>query len=176
MRNVQSVLILETDRLRLRSLAPDDDAEFVLKLLNEPSFIRNIGDRGVRTLEDARAYILNGPVASYERHGFGLWLIELKETCAPAGVCGLLKRDALEDVDIGYSLVPEYWSRGYAFEAASAVLAHARARLGLRRVVAITDAENQSSIRLLEKLGFRYERMLRMPDDASELKLFASDV
>jgi RimJ/RimL family protein N-acetyltransferase len=170
------MLILETERLRLRTLAPDDDAEFVLRLLNEPSFIRNIGDRGVRTLDDARAYILNGPVASYEKHGFGLWLMELKETCAPAGVCGLLKRDALEDVDIGYALVPEHWSRGYASEAASAVLAYARERLGLRRVVAITDAGNQSSIRLLEKLGFRYERMFSLPGDTSEVKLFASDV
>jgi ribosomal-protein-alanine N-acetyltransferase len=169
------MLILETERLRLRQLAPDGDAEFVLRLLNEPSFIRNIGDRGVRTLDDARAYISNGPVASYEKHGFGLWLIELKETCAPAGICGLLKRDALEDVDIGYSLVPEYWSRGYALEAASAVLAYARERLGLRRVVAITDAENQSSIRLLEKLGFSFERMVRLPGDAAELKLFSSE-
>jgi ribosomal-protein-alanine N-acetyltransferase len=168
-------MILETDRLRLRELTPDD-AEFMLRLLNEPSFIRNIGDRGVRTLEDARAYILNGPVASYERHGFGLWLIELKESGAPAGVCGLLKRDALEDVDLGYALVPEHWSRGYASEAASAVMSYAAERLGLRRVVAITDAGNQSSVRLLEKLGFRYERMVRMPGDDAELKLFASDV
>lgn len=169
-------VILETDRLRLRTLTPDGDAEFVLRLLNEPSFIQNIGDRGVRTLEGARAYILNGPVASYEKHGFGLWLIELKESGAAAGICGLLKRDALEDVDIGYALVPEHCSRGYAFEAGSAVMSYARERLGLKRVVAITDVENQSSIRLLEKLGFVYERLIKLPDDASELKLFASDV
>jgi RimJ/RimL family protein N-acetyltransferase len=168
-------MILETERLGLRELAPDD-AEFMLRLLNEPSFIQNIGDRGVRTLEDARAYILNGPVASYAKHGFGLWLIELKESGAHAGVCGLLKRDALEDVDLGYALVPEHWSRGYASEAASAVMTYAGERLGLRRVVAITDVGNQSSIRLLEKLGFRYEKMIRLPDDGAELKLFASDV
>jgi RimJ/RimL family protein N-acetyltransferase len=170
------MLILETDRLRLRTLAPDDDAEFMLGLLNEPSFIQNIGDRGVRNVEDARAYILNGPVASYEKHGFGLWLIELKESGAPAGVCGLLKRDALEDVDLGYALVPEHWSRGYASEAAAAVMSYAAEGLGLNRVVAITDAGNQGSIRLLEKLGFRYERMVGLPGDSSEVKLFASDV
>jgi RimJ/RimL family protein N-acetyltransferase len=169
------VVILETDRLRLRTLTPDD-AEFMLRLLNEPSFIQNIGDRGVRTLEAARSYILNGPVASYEKNGFGLWLIELKDSSEPAGICGLLKRDALEDVDLGYALVPEYWSKGYALEASSAVMAYAGERLGLKRVVAITDVENQSSIRLLEKLGFKYQMMVKLSDDASDLKLFASDV
>jgi RimJ/RimL family protein N-acetyltransferase len=170
-----SVLVLETERLRLRRLAPDD-AEFILRLLNEPSFIQNIGDRGVRTLDGALSYISSGPVASYEKHGFGLLLVELKESGAAAGICGLLKRDALEDPDIGYALLPEYWSMGYALEAASAVMAYAGERLGLKRVVAITDAGNQSSIRLLEKIGFRFERMLSLPGDASELKLFASDV
>jgi ribosomal-protein-alanine N-acetyltransferase len=169
------VVILETDRLRLRRLSTDD-AGFILRLLNEPSFIQNIGDRGVRTLDDARSYISSGPVASYEKHGFGLWLVEVKESGTPAGICGLLKRDALEDPDLGYALLPEYWSRGYALEASSAVMAYAVERLGLRRVVAITDAGNQSSIRLLEKIGFRYERMINLSDDASELKLFASDV
>ena len=167
-------MILETDRLRLRELTPGD-AEFMLGLLNEPSFIQNIGDRGVRTLEGARTYILDGPVASYEKHGFGLWLVETKESGTPIGICGLLKRDALEDADIGYALLPQHWSKGYALESASAVLSYAREKLGLRRVVAITDARNQSSIRLLEKIGFRYERMIKLSEDAPELKLFASD-
>jgi ribosomal-protein-alanine N-acetyltransferase len=166
---------LETERLRLRELS-QDDAEFMLRLLNEPSFIQNIGDRGVRTLDDARAYILGGPVASYERHGFGLWLVEEKDSGAPAGICGLLKRDALEDVDIGYALVPEHWSKGYALESASAVVAYARDELGLRRVVAITDVDNQRSCGLLERLGFRHERMIRLSGDAQELKLFAADL
>jgi RimJ/RimL family protein N-acetyltransferase len=169
------VLILETDRLRLRTLTPDD-AEFMLGLLNEPSFIRNIGDRGVRTLEDARSYILNGPVASYERHGFGLWLVEVKESGAPAGICGLLKRDAMDDTELGYALMPEYWSKGYALESASAVMAYASEELGLKRVAAITDVDNQSSIRLLEKIGFKYEGMIRLSDDAPEIKLFASEL
>jgi RimJ/RimL family protein N-acetyltransferase len=166
------MFILETDRLRLRRLSVDD-AEFTLRLLNEPSFIQNIGDRGVRSIEDARAYILKGPVASYEKFGFGLWLIEEKGTGAPVGICGLLKRDVLEDVDIGYALLPEFWSRGYAFESASAVMSYARERLGSNRVLAVVNADNQSSIRLLEKMGFHYDRMIRLSDDAPEIKLFA---
>lgn len=169
------MLILETDRLRLRKLTPDD-AEFMLRLLNEPSFIRNIGDRGVRTLDDARSYIVNGPVASYERHGFGLWLVEVKDSGAPIGICGLLKRDAMDDTELGYALTPQYWSKGYALESASAVMAYASEELGLKRVAAITDAGNESSIRVLEKIGFKYERMIRLSDDASELKLFASEL
>src|SRR5205809_1402527 len=105
-------MILETDRLQLRLLSVDD-AEFILRLLNEPSFIQNIGDRGVRTLDDARAYITNGPIASYEKHGFGLLLVQLKTTGTPIGICGLLKRDALPEPDIGYALLPEFWSNGY---------------------------------------------------------------
>jgi RimJ/RimL family protein N-acetyltransferase len=167
--------IIETDRLRLRRLTPDD-AEFVLRLLNEPSFIRNIGDRGVRTVEGARSYILNGPVASYEKHGFGLWLVEIKDSGEPVGICGLLKRDTLDNVDLGYALMPEHWSRGYALESASAVMAYAGDGLGLKRVVAIVDAVNQSSIRLLERIGFKYERMIKLPPDTAELKLFAHEV
>ncbi|HZS08031.1 MAG TPA: GNAT family N-acetyltransferase [Blastocatellia bacterium] len=167
-------MIPETDRLRLRRLSVDD-ADFILRLLNEPSFLEYIGDKGVRTMDDARSYILNGPVASYEKHGFGLWLVELKESGASAGLCGLLKRDVLEDVDLGYAFLPEFWSRGYALEAASAVLSWARGTLGLRRVVAVTNVDNQSSIRLLEKIGFEYERMVRLSDGAPEVKLFASD-
>jgi ribosomal-protein-alanine N-acetyltransferase len=169
------VLILDTDRLRLRTLTTDE-AEFMLGLLNEPSFIQNIGDRGVRTVDNARSYILNGPVASYEKHGFGLWLVEVKESGAPIGICGLLKRDALDDTELGYALMPEYWSKGYALESASAVMAYAREELGLRRVAAITDAGNESSIRLLEKIGFKYEGMIRLSEDAPELKLFASEL
>jgi ribosomal-protein-alanine N-acetyltransferase len=169
------VTVLETDRLRLRRLT-HDDAAFMLRLLNEPSFIRNIGDRGVRTLDEARAYISNGPVASYEKHGFGMLLVELKDAGEPAGICGLLKRDALDDADLGYALLPEFWSKGYALEAASAVVADARERLGLRRVAAIVDSGNQSSIRLLERIGFKYECMIRLSDDAPELKLFAAEL
>jgi ribosomal-protein-alanine N-acetyltransferase len=165
--------VLETSRLRLRLISADD-AAFILRLLNEQSFIQNIGDRNVRTLEDARAYILKGPIASYEKHGFGLWLLETRETGERIGICGLLKRDVLPDVDIGYALVPEFWSKGYAMESASAVLSYASGALGLKRVVAVVNANNQSSIRLLEKMGFAFEQMVRLAEDAPEIKLYAS--
>lgn len=161
--------------MRLRRLSVDD-ADFILKLLNEPSFIENIGDRGVRTIEDARAYVLNGPVASYEKHGFGLWMVEAKQSGARIGICGLLKREVLEDVDIGYALLPEFWSRGYALESASAVLSYARDALGLKRVLAVVSPDNQSSIRLLEKIGFEFEKMVSLSENAAEIKLFAVNV
>ena len=110
------MVVFETDRLVLRRLTVED-APFILRLLNEPSFIQHIGDRGVRNVADAQQYILSGPIASYERHGFGLFLVELRETRAPIGICGLLKRDALDDVDVGFAFVPESWSKGYAYEA-----------------------------------------------------------
>jgi len=167
-------MILETDRLQLRMLSVDD-AEFILRLLNEPSFIQNIGDRGVRTIDNARAYILKGPIASYEKFGFGLWMVETRSAAAPIGICGLLKRDVLEDVDIGYALLPEFWSQGYALESASAVMSYASAKLGLKRIVAVTNPDNKSSIRLLEKMGFKYERMVQLSQDAPEIKLFAAE-
>jgi RimJ/RimL family protein N-acetyltransferase len=165
-------MIIETERLQLRRLSTDD-AEFILRLLNEPSFIQNIADRGVRTVDDARGYIVKGPITSYEKFGFGLWMIETKSPIAPIGICGLLKREVLDDVDIGYALLPEFWSQGYALESASAVLSYASERLGLKRVVAVTNSDNQSSIRLLEKIGFKYERMVRLSEDGAEIKLFA---
>jgi RimJ/RimL family protein N-acetyltransferase len=163
--------VLETRRLLLRWITTDD-APFVLELLNEPSFLRYIGDKGVRTLDDARNYILTGPVASYQRYGFGLYLVLLKEGEVPIGMCGLLKRDTLPDVDVGYALRPAYWSRGYAFEAASATLAHGREAFGLRRIVAITSPDNASSKALLEKLGMRYEETLSLSADR-DTDLFA---
>jgi len=168
-------MIIQTDRLNLRMLSVDD-AEFVLRLLNEPSFIQNIGDRGVRTLDDALGYLVRGPFASYEKFSFGLWMVETRSETTPIGICGLLKRDVLEDVDIGYALLPEFWSQGYALESASAVLSYASEELGLKRVVAVTNSDNKSSIRLLEKMGFKYERMVRLSEDAPEIKLFAVEV
>lgn len=165
--------VLETERLRLRHFSLDD-VPFILKLLNDPSFIENIGDKGVRTLEDARAYIHSGPAASYEKFGFGLWLVELKDSTDSIGMCGLLKREILDDVDIGYAFLPEFWSQGYALESTAAVLSYAKRQFGLSRVVAVVNAENESSIRLLRKLGFEYERMIRLKSDEPEIKLFGS--
>lgn len=171
----ECVVVLETQRLRLRQLCIID-APFILRLLNEPSFIQNIGDKGVRTLEAASSYILDGPVANYRKLGFGQYLIELQEGSSekiPIGMCGLLKRDTLKDVDVGYALLPEFWSRGYAREAVLGVLAYANKTLGLRRVVAITNADNGSSIGLLKKLGFQFEKTVRIAEASNEVQLYA---
>lgn len=167
--------VLETDRLVLRWLAVEN-AAFILQLLNEPSFLHFIGDKGVRTIDDARDYILNGPVRSYERFGFGLYLTELKETRVPIGICGLLKRESLEDVDVGFAFLPQFWQQGYAFESASAVMAYGRDVLGLDRIVAITSPDNDASIKVLGKLGLRFERITKLSEDASEIELFTPDV
>lgn len=167
--------VLETERLALRRLSAGD-AAFIIELLNQPSFIKNIGDRGVRTNEDAVRYIQNGPVASYERFGFGLYLVELKDTAIPIGICGLLKRETLQDVDVGFAFLPQFWSRGYAVESASAVLKHGRNVLGIGRVVAITAPENHGSIKVLEKIGLKFERLMKLSEGEPEIKLFASDV
>lgn len=167
--------VLETARLNLRRLSVDD-AAFIFELLNEPSFIRNIGDRGVRTIEDARKYILEGPVASYERLGFGLYCVELKESGASIGMCGLVKREAIPDVEVGYAFLPRFWSKGYALEAALAIKSYGLEVLGLKRLVAITHPDNAGSIRVLEKIGLMYERMVRLPGDNEEIKLYALEV
>jgi RimJ/RimL family protein N-acetyltransferase len=159
---------VETERLSLREFNVED-AYFVVSLLNEPSFLRFIGDKNVRNLDDALQYILNGPIASYERNGFGLYVVELKDTHVPAGMCGLLKREDLPDPDIGFAFLPYFWNKGFAFEAATAVLKDARERFKFDRILAIVNADNEASIRLLERLGFSFERM---KDDA---KLFAID-
>ena len=166
------MVVFETDRLVLRRLTVDD-SPFILRLLNEPSFLQHIGDRGVRNVADAKQYILSGPVASYDRHGFGLFLVELKESRTPIGICGLLKRDALDDVDLGFAFVPESWSKGYAFESTTATLAYAHDAQHLKRVVAITSPDNVASINLLVKLGFYFDRMVLMPGEKTEVKLFA---
>lgn len=166
--------ILETERLLLREIT-EGDAEFILELLNEPGWIQNIGDRGVRTIEDARAYIVEKLVAGYERNGFGLYLVELKETGASAGMCGLVKRDSLEDVDIGFAFLERFWSKGYAFESASAIMDYAQTQVGLKRIVAIVSPDNRGSIKVLEKIGMHFERMIKMPGDDDEIKFFARD-
>jgi RimJ/RimL family protein N-acetyltransferase len=151
-----------------------EDAEFIHGLVNDPEFLRFIGDKGVRTVEDARQYLLTGPLASYDRHGFGLWMVELEPSAAPVGMCGLLKRDTLPDADIGFAFLPEYRSRGYALESASAVLQYSKAVLGLSRIVAIVNRGNERSIRILEKIGMTFERMVRLSEEEPEIMLFAS--
>jgi ribosomal-protein-alanine N-acetyltransferase len=173
-----NVSVIQTPRLNLRELAPGD-AEFILELLNEAGFIRFIGDKGVRTLHDAREYIRQGPADSYARNGFGLYAVCLREAVhdsapagTPLGICGLVKREGLKDPDVGFAFLSRFWSRGYAVESATAVLAHAREVLGLVRIVAITSLDNLQSIAVLEKIGFKFERTIRRVDHSPELKLF----
>ncbi|MEH7744320.1 GNAT family N-acetyltransferase [Neobacillus drentensis] len=164
--------VMETDRLVLRWLTPDD-AEFILELLNDPSWVRFIGDRRVRTLDDARNYIVTGPMEMYSRLGFGLFLTELKdEARTPIGICGLIKRDGLEDVDLGFAFLSRFQGKGYGFEAAAASLEYARDGLDLKRIVAITSKDNVGSARVLEKIGMKFEGMIKLPHDVEELRLF----
>lgn len=163
--------VVETDRLVLRWLELQD-APFILGLLNEPSFIQNIGDRGVRTFDDARRYIEQGAMASYRDNGFGLYMVERREDGAQLGMCGLVKRPVLEDPDVGFAFLPAYWSQGYAFEAARAVMAHAREQLALVRVVAIVSPGNEPSIRLLRKLGLEFQRMMELPPSGDTVAVY----
>lgn len=164
--------IIETERLFIRHLSADD-APFILELLNEPSFIENIADRGVRTLDDARAYIADGPAASYERNGFGLFGVERKQSGELIGMCGLIRRDFWDEVDLGYAPLPRFWGQGYAREAAAAMLDYGHKNFGLNRIVAITSPDNDDSIRVLESIGFQFERIIPFPDDNNPVKLFA---
>lgn len=167
--------IVETERLVVRRLS-SDDAGFILDLLNQPSFLRYIGDKGVRNTDDALRYIQTGPQASYERFGFGLYLVELKESGAAIGICGLIKRDSLPDVDVGFAFLPDYWSQGYAFESTSAVMTYGREVLGLKRILAITSLDNAASIRLLEKVGLKFEGLIKLAENQPEVRLFGSTV
>jgi RimJ/RimL family protein N-acetyltransferase len=167
--------ILETERLIISELTTDD-GEFILELLNDPSFIRYIGDKGVKSVEGARRYILTGPVESYKQNGFGLYLVKLKGEEKSIGICGLVKRQALPDADIGFAFLPSYRSKGYAYEAAAAILDYAQAKLGLERVLGITLPENSSSIKLLRKIGLRYDGMVRLIEEEREVMLFTTDL
>lgn len=167
--------VLETERLALRRFAVNDDA-FILELLNDPAWLRFIGDKGVKTLADARDYLLKGPIDMYERYGFGAYLVVRGADTAPMGLCGLIKRDALPDVDLGFAFLPPYRGMGYAYEAASAVMAYGRKAFGLNRIVAITSPENVVSARLLERLGFVFESVIRLGEGGPEVRLFAAAV
>jgi RimJ/RimL family protein N-acetyltransferase len=162
------MLALETERLLLRALTIDD-APFILTLLNEPSFLRFIGDKNVRSLEDARQYLLTGPIASYNRNGFGLLAVVLKDSNTPIGMCGLLKREDLPDPDIGFAYLPDFWRKGFGLEAATAVMNDARETLKLDRILAIVNPDNDASIKLLQRLGMSYER------SRDDVKVFGID-
>lgn len=164
--------VLETSRLNLRHLSTDD-AAFMLSLLNDPGWLRFIGDRGVRNLDDARLYILQGAMENYARLGFGFYLVELRATGVAIGMCGLAQREYLESPDLGFAFLPEYCGQGYALEAARAVLQYAQTQLQLSRVLATTRLDNLRSSALLEKAGMHLEQIIVHPDGDRELKLFA---
>ena len=164
-------MIVETERLIVRELTLAD-APFILELLNEPAFHQYIGDKGVRDIAGAEKYLRDGPLAMYKRHGFGLWLVTLKGSGEPVGISGLLQRDYLPKPDLGFALLHRHTGQGYAHESAVAVLRHGRETLQLPRILAITAAENAASIGLLQKLGFRFQRMIDLPGFAMPSRLF----
>ena len=168
-----SMKILETERLILREVDKDDDA-FMLDLLNQPSFIKYIGDRNVRNLEQSRDFIENRYRASYRDNGFGLYAVELKENQTPIGICGFVRRDTLPDADIGFAFLPQFERKGYAFESAAAIMDYGRKVLGLKRVLAITSVDNESSGKLLGRLGFKFDGIVTLGNDTEEIKLFSS--
>jgi len=163
--------VLATERLILRRVTTDD-AEVILELLNEPAFIRYVADREVRTTAQAAEFIVAKMLPSYVEFGFGFYLVELKESRVPVGICGLIKRDTLDDVDLGFSILHRFWRNGYAYEAAHAVMDYGKSVLGLPRIVAVTARDNESSTKLLEKLGLRFEKMIHLPGYGAESKLF----
>lgn len=168
----QPTTVLETQRLVLRHFTPDDDA-FTLSLVNDPDFVRFVGDRGLRTFRQARDYLTDGPLDSYEAHGFGGYVVQLRDG-TPVGMCGLLKRDQLDAPDLGFAFLAEHRGKGYALESAIAVLEYERATHGLDRVLAIVSRENTRSIALLEKLGFTEEdEGIRFGDEGPELAVYA---
>ncbi|MDX3775479.1 GNAT family N-acetyltransferase [Chromatiaceae bacterium AAb-1] len=167
------MLSLQTSRLKIRYLTLDD-AAFMLTLLNDPDYIRNIADRGVRTLADAQQYLTAGPLLSYQRHGYGLFIVELAASAELVGLCGLIFRDFLGIPDIGYAFLPQYRGQGLALEAAFAVKAYGQQQLKLPQIVAIVDQANQASVRVLNQLGLTFEKTITMPDTHKEVALFSA--
>jgi RimJ/RimL family protein N-acetyltransferase len=164
--------VLETERLELREFCVDD-AGTVLSLLNDPDFIANIGDRGVRDREQAQTYLLTGPIKSYRENGFGLYAMQRHGDPTVIGMCGLIKRDSLSGIDLGYALLPMARGRGYAREAAAGVIEQANKTLQLETLLAIVDPTNQPSIRLLTALKFEYQHSIRLSPDEDAIDLYA---
>jgi RimJ/RimL family protein N-acetyltransferase len=163
--------ILETERLRLREFTPED-ASFIIELVNSPGWLKYIGDRNIKTTDQARAYLENGPIKSYHDTGFGLWMVENKVINTPIGMCGILKRETLEHLDLGFAFLPEYMGKGYAFEAATATLTFAKEKLNVQTLCAITVPDNQNSIKLLQKVGMRFNNRICFPNNPEELLMY----
>jgi RimJ/RimL family protein N-acetyltransferase len=165
--------ILETERLRLREFNLDDWA-FIIELLNSAGWLQFIGDRNARTPEQAKKYLENGPLKSYQVNGYGLMMVETKDNKNAIGMCGMLNRDNLECPDIGFAFLPQLSGKGYALEAAGATMAYAKETLGIPKIVAITLPDNVKSIRLLEKIGLRYIKRFSFSDSKEELLLYSN--
>jgi [ribosomal protein S5]-alanine N-acetyltransferase len=164
--------ILETERLILRKLTLED-APFMLELLNTPTWLQFIGDRNVHTIADAENYLLNGSLKSYDENGFGFYAVIEKATTRTIGMCGLIKRDTLPDIDIGFAFFPDLLSKGYGYEAASATLDYALNVLNIKRIIAIVNPNNEKSIGLIKKIGMKFENMIIFGEEEKELMLFA---
>jgi RimJ/RimL family protein N-acetyltransferase len=164
--------ILETERLSLRTIHPDD-AAFYYELVNDPTWLEHIGDKGIRSVEGARTAIIDGPCVMQERHGHSLYVMERKSDGQPLGLCGLIKRDSLPDVDIGYAIRPAYFGQGYTYEAAAAVVGYARDVLGIKRLMGITNPANTVSINLLAKLGLTFIEHKTLPPDNRPTNIYA---
>jgi len=164
-------ILFTTPRLSVRPFVLED-APFVLELLNTPGWLQYIGDRNIRSLNDAREYLLNGPLHSYDRYGFGGWLVSLRETDAPAGICGLFRRDYLDQPDLGFALLPAYEGKGLAAEMAAATMVYARRALDYRQLYAIVQEDNQRSIRLLLRCGFKLHKKLELEHEPTGILLF----
>ena len=167
--------MIETSRLTLHEITLAD-AGLMLAIWNDPAFVRYVGDRGIRAIEEAEDAMRHGILRLYEDYGYGPYRVALNDSGDAIGICGLFRRDGLDDPDIGYATLPEYCGKGYAFEAACAVIAHARKGLGLERVIAIISPENAASIGLIGKLGFEFERMHRMPDDDDDVCIYGKSL
>lgn len=163
--------IIHTNRLEILEITTED-TPFIFELLNTPSWIKFIGDRGIKTQNDAKNYILNKFIPGYQTFGFGFYLVRLKENQASIGIAGLVKRDALEHIDIGFAFLPQYEGKGYGFESAAAIMEYANTSLGIKTIAGITNADNTRSIALLEKLGLRYQKMILLPNETEEIMLF----
>jgi ribosomal-protein-alanine N-acetyltransferase len=167
--------VSETERLKLREFSKED-APFLLELLNTPEWLKFIGDRNVRTLDAAREYAANRLMSSYHRFGFGLYMVELKGTSTPIGMCGLVRREALDDVDLGFAFLPQFTGHGYAKEAGTATMDLARKKVKSKRLVAITMVDNSHSINLLRKLGFNFEKTVNFPGEDQTLMMYSVDL
>ena len=164
--------LIDTERLRLHPVTVDD-AELMLSVWNDPAFIRNVVDRGIRTTDEARVAIADGAERLFKRYGYGPCCMSLKSNGVQIGICGLFKRDNLEHPDIGFAVLPDYCGQGYAGEAAAAIVDYARSEIHLETLTAIVSPENRPSIGLIEKLGMTFERMVLMPGDESEIRLYS---